>query len=47
MESYASFAGSKGMLDSKDVLGAVEFLLSDRSRYITGQDIVIDDGFSL
>ena len=35
------------MLDSSDVVGALLFLLSDLSKYITGQNIVVDDGFSL
>jgi NAD(P)-dependent dehydrogenase (short-subunit alcohol dehydrogenase family) len=44
---YKEFAGAKGMLDSADILGSFVFLLSDASRYVTGQNIVVDDGFSL
>ncbi len=47
LESYKSFCGTKGMLDSQDVIGTLLFLLSDASKYITGQNLVIDDGFSL
>lgn len=47
MEKYASHCMSKGMLTSNDVTGTVLFLLSDQSRFITGQNIVVDDGFSL
>jgi NAD(P)-dependent dehydrogenase (short-subunit alcohol dehydrogenase family) len=35
------------MLDPKDISGAVMFLLSNESVYITGQNLLIDDGFSL
>ena len=30
-----------------DVAGALMFLLSDASKFITGQNLVVDDGFSL
>ena len=35
------------MLDPEDVNGALIFLLSDDSKYINGQNIVVDDGWSL
>lgn len=44
---YNSFAASKGMLDASDLQGTILFLLSDMSKYINGQNIVIDDGWSL
>jgi len=47
IDNYNSLSGNKGMLDSSDVVGALLFLLSDLSKYITGQNIVVDDGFSL
>jgi NAD(P)-dependent dehydrogenase (short-subunit alcohol dehydrogenase family) len=47
LESYRSFCGKKGMLNSADILGALVFLLSDSSKYLTGQNLVVDDGFSL
>lgn len=46
LDRYNRFCGSKGMLDAEDVVGTVLFLLSDASRYISGQNIVVDDGFS-
>lgn len=36
-----------GMLKSSDILGAIKFLLSDSSQFINGQNIVVDDGFTL
>lgn len=47
LNSYNKFCGSKGMLVPRDLLGALLFLLSDDSRYMTGQNLIIDDGFSL
>jgi NAD(P)-dependent dehydrogenase (short-subunit alcohol dehydrogenase family) len=35
------------MLDPQDIIGALLFLLSNGSRYMTGQNLIIDDGFSL
>jgi enoyl-[acyl-carrier-protein] reductase (NADH) len=35
------------MLDPKDLNGVLIFLLSDMSSYINGQNIVVDDGFTL
>lgn len=47
VESYASFAGRKGMLSPSDIVGAVMYLVSPDSSYVTGQEIIVDDGFSL
>lgn len=47
LESYRAHCMSKGMLDSADVIGAILFLLSDQSRFMAGQTLVVDDGFSL
>lgn len=47
IENYNRHCMNKGMMDSEDVLGTVLFLLSDHSAHITGQNIVVDDGFSL
>ena len=47
LEKYRNSCTSKGMLDPTDVVGTVLFLLSDQSKYINGQNIVIDDGWSL
>ena len=45
--AYGEHCGTKGMLAPNDVAGALVFLLSGQSRYMTGQCLVVDDGFSL
>lgn len=45
--AYRSFTHGAGMLDVSEIIGSIMFLLSDHSRYVTGQNIVVDDGFSL
>lgn len=47
LERYKQACNDKGMLEPDDVVGALMFLLSDDSRYVTGQNIVVDDGWSL
>ncbi|MEX5362110.1 oxidoreductase [Pseudomonas guariconensis] len=47
LERYKRHTLGKGMLDIKDVIGSITFLLSDQARYVNGQNIVVDDGFSL
>lgn len=47
LEKYGEFCTSKGMLEPKDISGALVFLLSDAARYVNGQNLVVDDGFSL
>lgn len=44
---YNEHALSKGMLAQEDIMGALVFLLSDQSAYINGQNIVVDDGWTL
>lgn len=46
-QRYREDCLTKGLLDADDVVGAINFLLSDDSRYISGQNIVVDDGWSL
>ena len=47
LKAYKTFCLNKGMLDTKDISGTVLFLLSDLSEYVNGQNIVVDDGFTL
>ena len=47
LKNYKESCLSKGMLDASDLSGAVIFLLSQNSQYINGQNIIIDDGWSL
>ena len=44
---YQKSCLSKGLLDANDINGTIEFLLSNKSTYINGQNIIIDDGWSL
>jgi NAD(P)-dependent dehydrogenase (short-subunit alcohol dehydrogenase family) len=47
IERYNNMALSKGMLEPNDIAGALTFLLSDKSQYINGQNIIVDDGVCL
>ncbi|WP_353663238.1 oxidoreductase [Hydrogenimonas sp. SS33] len=47
LDAYAKECMTKGMLDKSDLNGTLLFLLSDMSRHITGQNIIVDDGFTL
>jgi len=47
LEKYRSCCNDKGMLDADDLVGTVLYLLSEQSRYVTGQNIIVDDGWSL
>ena len=46
VSAYRSKTGGAGMLTPENIVGAILFLLSDNSKYITGQNIIVDDGFS-
>lgn len=47
LKRYRSKCINKGMLDGEDLKTSLLFLLSDGSKYINGQNIVVDDGFTL
>ena len=47
LDKYKEKCINKGMLDNSDLTGALLFLLSDMSEYVNGQNIIVDDGFSL
>jgi len=47
LSAYMGQCLNKGMLDKSDLKGTLIYLLSDMSKYVNGQNIVVDDGFSL
>ncbi|WP_305829796.1 oxidoreductase [Photobacterium leiognathi] len=47
LDAYKKNTHGAGMLDVKEVIGSILFLLSEQSKYVTGQNIIVDDGFSL
>lgn len=47
LKAYNAHCNEKGMLDPVDITGTLMFLLSDTSKYVTGQNIIVDDGFAL
>jgi len=47
LDAYKKKCLNKGMLDKSDLKGTLVYLLSDMSNYVNGQNIVVDDGFSL
>ena len=44
---YRESCTSKGMLDSDDLCGTLLFLLSSHSKFVNGQNLIVDDGWSL
>ena len=47
LNAYREFTNGEGMLDVNEVIGTIIFLLSPISKFVTGQNIIVDDGFSL
>jgi NAD(P)-dependent dehydrogenase (short-subunit alcohol dehydrogenase family) len=47
IKSYNEQCINKGMLDKSDLKGTLVYLLSDMSKYVNGQNIIVDDGFTL
>lgn len=47
LNAYHRECLNKGMLDQSDLTGTLIYLLSDMSKYVNGQNLIIDDGFSL
>lgn len=47
IDRYNAFCSSKGMLAGVDIAGTLIYLISDASAYVTGQNLVVDDGFTL
>jgi NAD(P)-dependent dehydrogenase (short-subunit alcohol dehydrogenase family) len=47
LQRYKSSCINKGMLNADDLCGTLIYLLSDQSKYLNGQNIIVDDGWSL
>lgn len=47
VRKYRDSCMSKGLLSSDDLNGVVEFLVSDKSKFMNGQNLIIDDGWTL
>ena len=47
LKKYKQSCLSKGMLDPKDIVGTISFLISEKSRFLNGQNLIVDDGWSL
>ena len=47
LDKYNQTCSNKGMLDSIDLNGTIVYLLSDMSKYVNGQNLIIDDGWIL
>lgn len=47
LKQYKDECLNKGMLDKSDLKGTLVYLLSDLSKYVNGQNLIVDDGFTL
>jgi NAD(P)-dependent dehydrogenase (short-subunit alcohol dehydrogenase family) len=47
LKHYRNSCNSKGMLDAGDITGTLLYLLSDQAKYVNGQNLVVDDGWTL
>ena len=47
LEKYRMSTTNIGMLNPSDVSNAIKWLVSDQSRAVNGQNIIVDDGWSL
>jgi len=47
LAAYRKKCSDKGMLNPSDIVGTLNYLLSEDSHYVRGQNIVVDDGFLL
>lgn len=45
--NYSRFTTSGTMLNPSDLSGTLVYLLSDASQHVNGQNIIVDDGFTL
>lgn len=47
LNAYGINCLNKGMLEKADLCGSLVYLLSDMSKYVNGQNLIVDDGFTL
>jgi len=47
LKAYKDNCLNKGMLDTEDLKGTLIYLLSEMSKYVNGQNIIVDDGWCL
>ena len=47
VKKYKDICNKKGLLVGEDIVETIIFLLSNNSDFISGQNLVIDDGWSL
>lgn len=47
LRKYNYYGMSKGMISAEDLKGALVYLLSDGSQCVNGQNIIVDDGWTL
>ena len=47
IKQYKKICNSKGLLSASDLIPAFRYLLDDESAIITGQNIIVDDGWTL
>lgn len=47
LDKYKQNSLNKGMLSPEDICGSLIYLLSDASTFVNGQNIIVDDGFTL
>jgi NAD(P)-dependent dehydrogenase (short-subunit alcohol dehydrogenase family) len=47
LDAYKNNTHGEGMLAIDEVIGSILYLLSTQSKFVTGQNIVVDDGFTL
>ena len=45
--NYIKYTALKRMANKKDLEGIINYLLSDSSNYMTGQNLIIDGGWTL
>ena len=47
INKYKNSCNLKGLLDPEDLNETISFILDEKSKYINGQNIIIDDGWTL